>query len=106
FSELVDLRDVRVDQIGHELGLADEVLEKGRLLGVIGLDELQGHAFLKSVRAVLDGLIDRTHPALAQVAQDAPGYLLLNVTFLQVGLGEESGKHADRLSDLGNGIKL
>jgi hypothetical protein len=43
-AEMVGLHDVRVNQVGDELGLADEVLDEHLLAREIRADDLDGHA--------------------------------------------------------------
>jgi hypothetical protein len=52
-AEMIRLDDVRVDQVGDELGLADEILDEHLLAREIGADDLDGHAFDEIARAVL-----------------------------------------------------
>jgi hypothetical protein len=67
---MIGLDDVRVDQIGDELGLADEILDEHLLARVMGADDLDGDALGKIARAVLLGFIDNPHAALKDFADD------------------------------------
>ena len=58
-AEMIGLDDVRVDQVGDELGLADEVLDEHLLAGEIRADDFDGHALDEFARAVLLGLDKR-----------------------------------------------
>ena len=69
-AEMVGLDDVRVDQVGDELGLADEVLDEHLLARVIRADDLDGDALDEIARAVLLGLIHDAHAALKNFADD------------------------------------
>ena len=69
-AEMIGLDDVRVDQIGDELGLADEILDEHLLAGETGPDDFDGHAFDEIARAVLLALIDDAHAALKNLAGD------------------------------------
>ncbi len=69
-AKLVGLDDVRVNQVGDELGLADKILEEHFLAGEIGADDFDGDAFDKSARAVLLGFIHDAHAALKNFADD------------------------------------
>ena len=48
FAEMVGLDDVRVDQVGDELGLADEILDEHLLAGEIGRMILMATRLTKS----------------------------------------------------------
>ena len=75
---MIGLDDVRMDQIGNELGLADEILDEHLLAGVIGADDLDGHALHEITRAVLLGFINDPHAALKNFADDLVAKLALN----------------------------
>ena len=77
-AQVVGLDDVRVDQVGDELGLADEVLDEQLLAGVIRADDLDGHALDEVARAVLLGFIDDAHAALKNLADDLVAELALD----------------------------
>ena len=78
FAEMIGLDDVRVDQIGDELGLADEILDEHLLARVMGADDLDGDALGEIARAVLLGFIDNPHAALKDFADDFVLKLALN----------------------------
>ncbi len=67
---MISLDDVRVDQVGDELGLADEILDEHLLAREIGTNDLDGHALDEVARAVLLGFIDDAHAALKNFADD------------------------------------
>ena len=75
---MVGLDDVGVDQIGDELGLADEVLDEHLLAGEVGADDLDRHALDEIARAVLFRLIDDAHAALKNFADDFVAELALD----------------------------
>jgi hypothetical protein len=75
---MVGLDDVRVDQIGDELGLADEILDEHLLARVMGADDLDGDALDEITRTVLLGFIDNPHAALKDFADDFVVKLALN----------------------------
>jgi hypothetical protein len=84
-AEMVGLDDVRVDQVGDQLGLADEILDEHLLAGEIRADDLDGHALDEVARAVLLGFIHDAHAALKNFADDFVAEFVLD--------GEE--RHAD-----------
>ena len=67
---MIGLDDVRVNQIGDKLGLADEILDKHLLARVMGADDLDGDALGEITSAVLLGFIDDSHAALKDFADD------------------------------------
>ena len=67
---MVGLDNVRVDQVGDELGLADEILDEHLLAREIGPDDFDGDALDEILRAVLFGFIDNAHAALKDFAGD------------------------------------
>ena len=69
-AEMVGLDDVRVDQVGDELGLADEIFDEHLLARVIGPDDFDGDALDEIARAVLLGFINDAHAALKNFADD------------------------------------
>jgi hypothetical protein len=75
---MVGLDDVGMDQIGDELGLADEILDEHLLARVMGADDLDGDALGEIARAVLLGFIDNSHAALKDFADDFIAKLALN----------------------------
>ena len=54
-------------ELGHGPGLRVEALDKGRLLGGLGREDLEGH---DAVEGLLAGLVDHAHAALAQELED------------------------------------
>ena len=77
-AQVVGLDDVGVDQVRHQLGFADEILDELFLVGVILADDLHGHALDEIARAVLFGLIDDAHAAFENLADDFVAELALN----------------------------
>ena len=77
-AQMVGLDDVGVDQVGHQLGLADEILDELLLAGVVLADDLHGHALDKIARAVLLGLVDHAHAAFENLADNLVAELALN----------------------------
>jgi hypothetical protein len=75
---MVGLDDVGMDQIGDELGLADEILDEHLLARVMGADDLDGDALGEIACAVLLGFIDNPHAALKDFADDFVAKLALN----------------------------
>ena len=77
-AQMVGLDDVGVDQVRHQLGLADEILDEHLLAGVIVPDDLHGDAFDEIARAVLLGFINDAHAALKNFADDFVAELVLD----------------------------
>ena len=77
-AQMIGLDDVRVDQVGDELGLADEILDEHLLAGEIGADDLDGDALDEIARAVLLGFIHNAHAALKNLADDFVAKLVLD----------------------------
>ncbi len=75
---MVGLDDVRMDQVGDQFGLADEVLDEHLLAGEIGPDDLDGHALDKISRAMLFGFIDHAHAAFKNFADHIVAEVALN----------------------------
>ena len=78
-AKVVRLDDVGMDQVGDELGLADEVLNEHLLAGVVRADDLDGDALDEVARALLLGLIDNTHATLKDLAGDLVAEIVLDV---------------------------
>ena len=67
FAQMVHLADVAVGDAVGQLDLVDEALERPRVLGDVGADELDGH-FLARLR--VEGPVDAAHAAPAQELDD------------------------------------
>ncbi len=67
-----------MDQVRHQLGFADEVLDELLLVGVVLTDHLDGDALDEFARAELLGLIDDPHAALEDLADDLIPELVLD----------------------------
>jgi hypothetical protein len=67
---MIRLDDVRVNQIGDELGFADEILDEHLLGRETRPNDFDGDPFDEFLRAVLLGLIDDAHAALKDFAGD------------------------------------
>jgi hypothetical protein len=78
FPELVGLDDVRVDQVGDELGFADEVVQEQLLPREVLPDELERHAFDESLRTQLLGLVNDPHATFVELAHNAVVELVLD----------------------------
>jgi hypothetical protein len=85
-AELVDLDDVLMDEIGHELRFADEHLDELEVRGEVLADGLDGDALVEALDAVLDRLEDRAHPALGDLAGEPVAPRLLDGVALDAGL--------------------
>jgi hypothetical protein len=75
---MIGLDDVGMDQVGHQLGFADEILDELLLVGVILADDLHGDALDKVARAMLLGLVHDAHAALENLADDLVAEITLN----------------------------
>jgi hypothetical protein len=71
-----------VDQVGHELCLADEVLDEHLLAGVVGADDFDGDTLYEVARAALFRFIDDAHAAFKNLADNVVSEIALD--------GEES----------------
>jgi hypothetical protein len=65
---VVDSHDVRVAQLGCGAGLATEPLDEGLILGKVGAHDLERDL---AIEALVQGDVDRRHPAVGQVRQHA-----------------------------------
>jgi len=77
-AEMISLNDVGVDQVGDELGFADEVLDELFLVGVVLADDFDGDTLDEIAGAVLLGLIDDAHAAFENFADDVVPKLVLD----------------------------
>ena len=75
---MVGLDNVRVDQVGHQLGLADEVFDELLLVGVVLANDLDRHPLDKVARAELFGLVHNAHAALENFPDDFVAEFALN----------------------------
>ena len=73
--EMVHLDNVRVDQIGDQASLPDEVLLEFLDRGVLLTDQLDGYCLAESAGPELDGLINHAHAAFG----DLPDHLILEL---------------------------
>ena len=77
-AEMVGLDDVRMDQVGDEFGLADEVLNEHLLAREIGPYDLDGDTLDKLARAMLLGFVHDAHAALKYLADDLVAEFVLD----------------------------
>src|SRR4051812_1554238 len=75
---MIGLNDVGVDQVGDELGFTDKIVDELLLVRVILANDLQRDAFDEVTRAALFGLVDDTHAAFENFADDLVPKLILN----------------------------
>ena len=68
--EMVGLDDIGVDQVRHQLGLPDEVLDELRLPGVLLADDLDRNTLQEAPRSMLESLVDNAHSAFIDLADD------------------------------------
>jgi hypothetical protein len=72
---MVGLDDVGMDEVGHEAGLANEVVLKLLNGGILFANQLYGYDLAKVSGAELHGLIDQAHPSL----RDFAGHLIVEL---------------------------
>ncbi len=78
FAQMVSLDDVGVDQVGHELGFADEIINELFLVGVVLANDFDGDALDEVAGAALFGLINDPHSALKNLADYVIAKVALN----------------------------
>ena len=78
FAQVVGLDDVRVNEVGHELGFADKILDELLLVGVALADDFDRHALDEVARPVLFGFVNDPHPALEDLPDDLVAELRVN----------------------------
>ena len=78
FAQMIGLDDIGMDQVGNELGLANEVLDEHLLAGVVGTDDLNSNAFNEVAGAMLLGFENNTHTALKNFADNLVAKVTLN----------------------------
>jgi len=72
------LDDVRVDQVSHQLGFADEIFDEHLLARVIRPDDFDRHPLDEIARPVLFSLINNPHAALKNLADDGVSEITLD----------------------------
>src|SRR6185312_15117671 len=77
-AKVVGLDDVRVDQVGHKLGLADEIFDEHLLAGVVGPDDFDGDPLDEIAGAMLLRLIHDAHATLENFPGDFITKFVLN----------------------------
>jgi hypothetical protein len=101
---MISLNDIRVDQVRHELGFADKILDESLLVRVTLANHFDGDAFDEIARAVLLGFVHDAHPTLKNLAGDVVSELALD--------GEKRSHSADKVtwkisaSQAANGISV
>ena len=75
---MIRLDDVGVDQVRHQLGFADEIIDELLLVGVILAHDLDRDALDEFARAVLLGFIDNAHAAFENLADDVVAKFVLD----------------------------
>ena len=70
FAEMVGLDDVRMNQIGDEFGLANEIIHEHFLAAEVGPDDFDGDALDEIARAVLLRFIHDAHATLENFPGD------------------------------------
>ena len=66
---MVGLDDVGVDEIGHQPGLADEILLELRDAGIFLPNQLDGDSLAEIAGALLHRLVNQTHSAFGQLVR-------------------------------------
>jgi hypothetical protein len=82
FAEMIGLDDVGMNEVGYQLGFADEVFNELFLVGVVLADDFDRQALYELAGAVLLGFVHNTHAAFKNLPDDLVAKLILN--------GEES----------------
>src|SRR5262249_46893977 len=77
-AQLVGLDDVGVNQVRHQLRLANEVLNEHLLAGEVWTDNFDGDAFDKITRPQLLGLVHNSHTTLKNFADDVVAEFVLD----------------------------
>jgi hypothetical protein len=75
---MIRLDDIGVDEVGDELGFADEVFDELCLVGVILPDDFDGDALDELAGAVLFGFIHDAHAAFKNFADNFVPKVVLN----------------------------
>ena len=90
FTQLVDLHDVAVHQVGGQLGFVDEETQELAALGVVRMNHLERNALGETFGAELFGLVHRGHPSFRNLVHEAEGTLVFD-SILVVHLGGDQG---------------
>ncbi len=96
-TEVIRLDDVGVDEIGHELGFADEIIDELFLVRITLADDFDRQALDEVARPVLLGLIDDAHAAFINLAHDV---------ISQIAVNAEQGTHCFNVRRRCNEVKL
>jgi hypothetical protein len=83
---MIGLDNVGVDQVGHEPGLANEVLLKLLDARILLTYQLDGNKFMEIARTVLVSLVDNSHAAFGNLPEQLVVELVEN---------KLQGSHAD-----------
>src|SRR5262249_7558899 len=67
-----------MDQIRYQFRLADKIIDKLLLVGVVLADNFHGDAFNEVARAMLLGLVDNAHTAFEDFSNDIVAKLTLD----------------------------
>src|SRR5256885_16494180 len=78
FAKMIGLNDIRVDQVGHQPGFANEIIDELLLVRIILADDFDGNAFDEVPRAVLLGFIHNAHAALENFPHNLVPELVLD----------------------------
>ena len=70
FPKMVGLDDVGMDQIGDQLGFANEIGDEFLVVGIVLADNLDRHPFDEIPRALLLGFVNDAHAAFKNLADD------------------------------------
>ena len=77
-SEMVGLDDIRVDQIGDEARLADEVLLELWYARIFFANDLNSYELMEVARTELERLVDDAHAALGDLPEQLVAELVVN----------------------------
>ena len=78
FSEVIGLDDVGVDEVGNELGFADEIFNELLLVGVVLANDFNGDAFDEVAGSMLFGFVNDPHAAFENLADNIVAEFVLD----------------------------
>src|SRR6478736_3341607 len=103
-AEVVRLEDVGVDEVGHEPGLADEILLELRDARVLLANQLDGDDLAEIADSLLGGFVDQSHAAFGQFAGEFVLKLVEDVLEGSRRHGPEKNRPGDAWQELCSNI--
>src|SRR5207244_5174730 len=76
--QMVGLNDIRMNEVGDELGLADKIVDELLLVGVALANDLDVYAFYEIARTVLLGFVYDSHAAFINFADNVISELAMD----------------------------